>query len=272
MLTGRRADVLERARRRGRRPSRSRATSPSRRTSSGSPALAVSASVEVFVANAGLPATGRSWSPDAGADRPAARGQPARADRARAGAGAGDGRRRGRGHMVFVSSLAGKVSRGPPRRSTRRPSSGCAALRSPSARTCGRHGVGVSVVLPGFIRDAGMFADAARAEAAAGRRYPQPEEVAAAVIRLITSNRPEARGGALAHARGRFDRFRRARARRGLQPAVRGRPDRIRARGGSPKNTRRRAPAAASALRPRAHEGGDDGRVELGAGVVEQLA
>ncbi|MGH7804298.1 MAG: SDR family NAD(P)-dependent oxidoreductase [Candidatus Binatia bacterium] len=45
-------------------------------------------------------------------------------------------------------------------------------------------GVGVSIVLPGFIREAGMFADA-KVELPAGVRTSSPEEVAAAVVRAI---------------------------------------------------------------------------------------
>ena len=54
-------------------------------------------------------------------------------------------------------SRASRPGRAP--RSTRRRSSGCAGSRSRCARTWRTHGVGVSCVLPGFVRDAGMFAD-----------------------------------------------------------------------------------------------------------------
>ena len=53
-----------------------------------------------------------------------------------------------------------------------------------------RHGVGVSVVLPGFIRDAGMFADAGvKLPPGVGTR--SPEDVADAVISAIERNRAE---------------------------------------------------------------------------------
>ena len=48
----------------------------------------------------------------------------------------------------------------PAPRSTTRPSSACAASPSACAPTSAPQGVGVSLVSPGFIRDAGMFADA----------------------------------------------------------------------------------------------------------------
>ena len=67
---------------------------------------------------------------------------------------------RGAGHIVFVSSLAGKAAS--PRASiyngTKFGLRGFAlALREDLAGE--GTGVGVSVVLPGFVRDAGMFAD-----------------------------------------------------------------------------------------------------------------
>ena len=52
------------------------------------------------------------------------------------------------------------------------------------------HGVGVSCVSPGFVRDAGMFADSG-AHAPARRRTITPEAVAAAIIRAIERNRAE---------------------------------------------------------------------------------
>ena len=67
---------------------------------------------------------------------------------------------RGGGQIVFVSSLNGKAGTRAARRSTRRPSSACAASPRACARTCAPRGVGVSTIFPGFIRDAGMFHDA----------------------------------------------------------------------------------------------------------------
>jgi short-subunit dehydrogenase len=53
-----------------------------------------------------------------------------------------------------------------------------------------RHGVGVSVVLPGFIREAGLFADSgAKLPPGVGTR--SPEDVARAVISAIERNRAE---------------------------------------------------------------------------------
>jgi short-subunit dehydrogenase len=96
---------------------------------------------------------------------------------------------RGRGHMVFVSSLQGKAA-------TPDSSVYCAtkfglrgfalALREDLRRD----GVGVSVVLPGFIREAGMFAQSGAAlPPGVGTR--SPEEVAEAVISAIERGRAE---------------------------------------------------------------------------------
>ena len=73
---------------------------------------------------------------------------------------------RGAGHMVFVSSLSGKAA-------TARASLYCATKFGLRGFALGLRddlrgtGVGVSVVMPGAIRDAGMFA---RLEGRACRR------------------------------------------------------------------------------------------------------
>jgi short-subunit dehydrogenase len=96
---------------------------------------------------------------------------------------------RGRGHLVFVSSLSGKVA------------SVSSSLYS--ATKFGLRGfalglredlhgkpVGVSTVFPGFIREAGMFAES-------GVKLPpyvgtkSPEDVARAVVRAIEKDRGE---------------------------------------------------------------------------------
>jgi uncharacterized protein len=52
------------------------------------------------------------------------------------------------------------------------------------------HGVGVSCVSPGFVRDAGMFADSG-APLPPGVRTVTPDAVAAAIVRAIERNRAE---------------------------------------------------------------------------------
>ena len=94
---------------------------------------------------------------------------------------------RGAGHAVYISSIAGKV--------------GTAGGSLYSATKFGLRGfaqgmrdemhgtpVGISVINPGFIRDAGMFADS-------GAKLPKfvgsntPEDVAAAVVRCIREDK-----------------------------------------------------------------------------------
>ncbi|MDX6198592.1 MAG: hypothetical protein QOJ79_1743 [Actinomycetota bacterium] len=94
---------------------------------------------------------------------------------------------RGAGHAVYISSIAGKV--------------GTAGGSLYSATKFGLRGfaqgmrdemhgspIGISVINPGFIRDAGMFADS-------GAKLPKfvgsntPEDVASAVVRCITDDK-----------------------------------------------------------------------------------
>jgi short-subunit dehydrogenase len=96
---------------------------------------------------------------------------------------------RGRGHIVLISSLSGK--------------SGQAASSIYSATKFGLRGfgqglrgdlagrgVGVSVVFPGFIRDAGMFHESG-AKLPKGVGTSTPEQVAAAVVRAIAHDKGE---------------------------------------------------------------------------------
>ena len=96
---------------------------------------------------------------------------------------------RGNGHVVLVSSLAGKVaSVGSSLYSaTKFGLRGFAAgLREDLHGT----GVGVTVVFPGFVSGAGMFADAGvRLPRGVGTR--RPDQVAAAVVRGIEDGRAE---------------------------------------------------------------------------------
>jgi short-subunit dehydrogenase len=96
---------------------------------------------------------------------------------------------RARGHMVFLSSLSGKAASGSSSiySATKFGIRGFALGLREDLRP---HGVGVSLVLPGFVRDAGMYADAGVA-LPIGVGTSSPEEVAQAVVRAIERNRAE---------------------------------------------------------------------------------
>jgi short-subunit dehydrogenase len=93
---------------------------------------------------------------------------------------------RGSGHMVFISSLAGKTASGGASlyNATKYGIRGFALALREDMRP---HGVGVSTVFPGFIRDAGMFADS-QVKLPRGIGTRSPEDVAAATIRAIEKN------------------------------------------------------------------------------------
>ncbi|TDD90755.1 SDR family NAD(P)-dependent oxidoreductase [Actinomadura rubrisoli] len=96
---------------------------------------------------------------------------------------------RGRGHLVFVSSLAGKTASGNASlyNATKFGMRGFALALREDLRP---HGVGVSTVFPGFIRDAGMFADAGiTLPRGVGTR--SPGDVAQGTIRAIEKNLAE---------------------------------------------------------------------------------
>jgi short-subunit dehydrogenase len=97
--------------------------------------------------------------------------------------------RRGGGHLLFVSSLSGKVAtpRSALYNATKFGLRGFALGLRPDLRD---QNVGVSVVCPGFIRDAGMFADSgAKLPPGVGTR--SPEDVARATAGAIEHNRAE---------------------------------------------------------------------------------
>jgi short-subunit dehydrogenase len=96
---------------------------------------------------------------------------------------------RGRGHLVFISSLSGKAATAgaPLYNATKHGLRGFASSLRIDLRSSG---VGVSTVFPGFIRDAGMYADAdVKLPRGVGTR--SPEDVARAVVRVIVENRGE---------------------------------------------------------------------------------
>ena len=96
---------------------------------------------------------------------------------------------RGRGHIVVISSLAGK---------TGQPGSAIYSatkfgLRGFSQALRGdlrSQGVGVSCILPGFVSDAGMYADSG-AKLPRGVGTSKPRAVSDAVVKAITHDRGE---------------------------------------------------------------------------------
>jgi short-subunit dehydrogenase len=96
---------------------------------------------------------------------------------------------RGRGHVVFVSSLSGKAAS--PRSGIYSATKfGLRGFASGLREDVEAKGIGVTVVFPGFVRDAGLFAES-------GVRLPPwvgtrtPVQVAAAVVRGIEQERAE---------------------------------------------------------------------------------
>jgi short-subunit dehydrogenase len=96
---------------------------------------------------------------------------------------------RGHGHVVLVSSLSGKAASA---RSSIYSATkfGLRGFASGLREDAEQKGVGVTVVFPGFVSDAGLFADS-------GVRLPRwvgtrtPEQVAAALVRGIERERAE---------------------------------------------------------------------------------
>lgn len=144
--------------------------------------------VDVLVANAGLPASGEldSFTPEQ-IDR--ALEVNLRAPIQLTHALLPHMRQRGSGHLVYVSSLSGKV-----------PAAGasiyCATKFGLRGFGDSLHdelhgsGVGVTTIFPGFISDAGMFADAG-VKLPPGIGTKPVGDVADAVIRGIEKNSPE---------------------------------------------------------------------------------
>jgi uncharacterized protein len=150
--------------------------------------LSEAGEIDILIANAALPAAGRldSFSMEE-IDR--ALDVNLRAPIALAHALVPGMVKRGNGHLLFMSSLAGKAAT--PGTSmynaTKYGLRGFAAALRAELR---EHGVGVSAVFPGFIRDAGMFADSgAKLPSGVGTR--SPEDVAKAVLSAIERNRGE---------------------------------------------------------------------------------
>ena len=144
--------------------------------------------IDVLVANAALPASGRldSFSAEE-IDR--ALDVNLRAPMQLARALAPHMVERGAGHLVFISSLSGKMA-----------SAGASVYNATKFGLRGfgfalneelrGTGVGATTVFPGFIREAGMFADS-KAELPRGVGTRTPDDVARAVLAGIDKRRAE---------------------------------------------------------------------------------
>jgi uncharacterized protein len=144
--------------------------------------------VDILVANAALPASGRLESfTVAEIDR--ALDVNLRAPIVLAHALVGPMVARGSGHLLFMSSLAGKAAT-PGTALYNASKYGLRGFASALRADLRSSGVGVSAVFPGFIRDAGMFADA-DVELPPGVGTRTPEDVAAATVKAIERNRAE---------------------------------------------------------------------------------
>jgi short-subunit dehydrogenase len=144
--------------------------------------------IDGLVANAALPATGRLES--------FSKAELARALRVNFEAPIMMARelapkleRKGEGHLVFISSLAGKV--GSPRSSLYNATKfGLRGFAFGLREDLHPQNVGVSIVSPGFVREAGMFADSG-SPPPPGLGTTTPKKVGRAVVRAIRRNATE---------------------------------------------------------------------------------
>ncbi|MCO6006216.1 SDR family NAD(P)-dependent oxidoreductase [Actinoallomurus purpureus] len=144
--------------------------------------------VDILVANAGLPATGplTGFSLE---DIDRTLDVNLRVPLVMARLAAEQMTARGRGHLVFVSSIGGKTATGGASlyNATKFGLRGLALGLREDLRP---HGVGVSAIYPGFIRDAGMFADSG-VTLPPGVGTRTPGDVARAVARAIERDAAE---------------------------------------------------------------------------------
>lgn len=144
--------------------------------------------VDVLVANAGLPGTGRL--PDYTSERLEGTlrvNLEAPMHLARAlEAGMVE---RGKGHMVFISSLSGK-SATPLSSVYNATKFGLRGFALGLRADLDPLGIGVSIVSPGTIREAGMYADSG-ADPIPGLGTGSPQQVADAVVKAIQQNKVE---------------------------------------------------------------------------------
>jgi short-subunit dehydrogenase len=143
---------------------------------------------DILVANAGLPGTGRLDEFDVDAiDR--VLDVNLRAPIMLSRAAVMGMRRRGAGHIVLISSVSG-LALSPHASVYGATKAGLRAFGLALREELRDAGIGVSIIYPGPIRDAGMFAEAG-VELPAMTPTSSPEEVARGVVRAIEKNRAE---------------------------------------------------------------------------------
>jgi short-subunit dehydrogenase len=151
-------------------------------------AEAAAAGIDVLVANAGIPASGELGELESDqVDRMLA--VNLRAPIALAHGLVPMMTARGSGQMVFISSLSAQVA-SPASSLYSATKFGLRGFALGIREDLRRSGVGVSLVVPGFISDAGMYAETG-VKLPAGVSTRSPEQVAAAVIRAIERNPAE---------------------------------------------------------------------------------
>ena len=96
---------------------------------------------------------------------------------------------RGSGHLVFIGSVSGIVA-SPGSTLYNATKFGLRGFTAALRQDLHPTGVGVSIVEPGFVRDAGMFVNSGM-EVPRGTRTVTPEKVAAGVVKAIVKNRGE---------------------------------------------------------------------------------
>lgn len=150
--------------------------------------VASAGELDVLVANAGLPASGHLLELSQ-AQIDTMIEVNLRAPIALARAFAPQMAARGRGQIVLISSLSGKAS-SPSASVYSATKFGLRGFALAAREDLRGRRVGVSVILPGFISEAGMFAESgAKLPPGVGTRTPQ--QVAAAVLRAVERNRAE---------------------------------------------------------------------------------
>jgi short-subunit dehydrogenase len=144
--------------------------------------------IDILIANAGLPASGRlATYTTAQIDR--ALDVNLRSPIVLAHALTPAMVARGHGHVVFMSSIAGKAA-APGTALYNATKFGLRGFSLALRADLRSQGVGVSAIFPGFVRDAGMYADTGlKLPPGVGTRTP--EEVAEAVVEAIDRNKAE---------------------------------------------------------------------------------